>query len=51
MIANEFGEATDRLHAASLVELGLVLIVVTLVVNIVALLLVHSVSREARLVA
>jgi len=51
VIANEFGEATDRLHAASLVELGLVLIVVTLVVNIVALLLVHSVSREARLVA
>jgi len=51
VIANEFGEATDRLHAASLVELGLVLIVVTLVVNVVALLLVHSVSREARLVA
>jgi phosphate transport system permease protein len=51
VIANEFGEATDRLHSAALVELGLILIVVTLVVNSVALALVHSVSREARLVA
>jgi phosphate transport system permease protein len=51
VIANEFPEATSPTHAAALVELGVLLIVVTLVVNVVALLLVHSVSREARLVA
>jgi phosphate transport system permease protein len=51
VIANEFTEATGTLHPAALVELGLVLILVTLVVNILALLLVHSSSREARLTA
>ena len=51
VIANEFTEATGTLHPAALVELGLVLILVTLVVNVLALLLVHSSSREARLTA
>jgi phosphate transport system permease protein len=51
VIANEFTEATGILHPAALVELGLVLILVTLVVNILALVLVHSSSREARLTA
>lgn len=51
VIANEFAEATNPIHSAALIELGLVLILVTLVVNIVALLLVHSVSTEARLTA
>lgn len=51
VIANEFPEATTPLHSAALIELGLLLIVVTFAVNIVALVLVHSVSREARLVA
>jgi phosphate transport system permease protein len=51
VIANEFTEATGTIYPAALVELGLVLILVTLVVNVVALLLVHSVSREARLTA
>jgi phosphate transport system permease protein len=51
VIANEFTEATGTLYPASLVELGLVLILVTLVVNIFALVLVHSTSREARLTA
>ena len=37
VIANEFTEATAPLHTASLVELGLVLIGVTLTVNLVAL--------------
>jgi phosphate transport system permease protein len=48
VIANEFTEATGTLYPAALVELGLVLILVTLVVNVFALLLVHSVSTEAR---
>lgn len=51
VVANEFAEATNPIHAAALIELGLVLILVTLVVNIVALLLVHSASTEARLTA
>ncbi|TMB47767.1 MAG: phosphate ABC transporter permease subunit PstC [Chloroflexi bacterium] len=51
VIANEFTEATSTLHQAALIELGLVLILVTLVVNLVALLLVRSVSRETRLTA
>ena len=46
VIANEFNEATGTLHPAALVELGLVLILVTLVVNLIALLLVRSASRE-----
>jgi len=51
VIANEFVEATGTLYPAALVELGLVLILVTLIVNVVALLLVHSTSREASLAA
>ncbi|HKW70034.1 MAG TPA: phosphate ABC transporter permease subunit PstC [Candidatus Dormibacteraeota bacterium] len=51
IIANEFNEATGTIYPAALVELGLVLILVTLAVNIIALLLVHSTSREARLTA
>jgi phosphate transport system permease protein len=47
VIANEFNEATGTLYPAALIELGLVLILVTLVVNVVALLLVRSTSREA----
>jgi len=42
VIANEFTEATGDLYISSLVELGLVLIMVTLTVNVVALLLVRS---------
>jgi phosphate transport system permease protein len=47
VIANEFNEATGTLYPAALIELGLVLILVTFVVNLVALLLVRSTSREA----
>jgi phosphate transport system permease protein len=47
VIANEFTEATGTLYPAALIELGLVLILVTLIVNVVALLLVRSTSSEA----
>jgi phosphate transport system permease protein len=47
VIANEFTEATGQLYPAALVELGLVLILVTLIVNIVALLLVRSAAARA----
>jgi phosphate transport system permease protein len=48
-IANEFSEATGSLYPAALIELGLVLILVTLTVNLVALLLVRS--TQARMAA
>ena len=48
LIANEFAEATGSIYPAAIVELGLVLMLVTLTVNIFAVLLVHSTSREAR---
>ena len=51
VIANEFTEATGPVYPAALIELGVILILVTLVVNVFALILVHSTSREARLTA
>jgi phosphate transport system permease protein len=45
VIANEFAEATGPLYPAALVELALVLVMVTLLVNLAALLLVRSVGR------
>jgi phosphate transport system permease protein len=47
VIANEFTEATGTLYPAALVELGLALILVTLTVNIIALLLVRSTAARA----
>src|SRR6202011_3919200 len=46
VIANEFNEATGTLYPAALIELALVLILVTLVVNVAALLLVHQTSAK-----
>jgi phosphate transport system permease protein len=51
VIANEFTEATGTVYPAALIELGLVLILVTVTVNLIALLLVRSVSRETRITA
>jgi len=48
VIANEFTEATGQLYPAALLELGLVLIMITLLVNLIALLLVRRVGHEAR---
>jgi phosphate transport system permease protein len=48
-IANEFSEATGNLYPSALAELGLVLILVTLTVNLFALLLVRS--TQARMAA
>jgi phosphate transport system permease protein len=48
VIANEFSEATGRLYPAALIALGLVLMLVTLTINVLALLLVRSVARDAR---
>jgi phosphate transport system permease protein len=46
VIANEFNESTG-LQAAALLELGLILLLVTLSVNVIALLMVRSMGRRA----
>jgi phosphate transport system permease protein len=45
VIANEFSEATGDLYLSSLVQVGLALFLVTIVVNVLAQLLVWSVTR------
>jgi len=47
VVANEFTEATSDLYVAALVEVGLLLLVVTIVVNALARLLVWSVGGPA----
>ena len=46
-IANEFTEATTEVYRHALVELGLILFVITFVINAAARLLVWSVTRGA----
>ena len=48
VIANEFAEATGSVYPAALVELGLVLILVSVVVNVAALLLVRRTVEGSR---
>jgi len=45
VIANEFSEATDDLYTSALIEIGLALFVVTILVNILAQLLIWTVTR------
>lgn len=45
VIANEFAETTSKLHAAVLMEIGLILLVITLLINIIARLMIWSVTR------
>jgi phosphate transport system permease protein len=46
VIANEFSEATDDLYLSALVEIGLALLIVTVIVNACARLLVWSITRS-----
>lgn len=46
IIANEFAEAVSQLHSNALIEIGLILFVLTLILNIIARLLVWSVARK-----
>lgn len=45
VIANEFAEASSAMHSAALMEIGLILLVVTLIVNIAARILIWSVTK------
>jgi len=49
VIANEFTEAADNLYLSALVEIGLVLFVVTLIVNSLSRLLIWSMSARTAL--
>jgi phosphate transport system permease protein len=46
VIANEFAEATSKLHSAALMEIGLILLVLTLLINILARVLIWGVTRQ-----
>lgn len=46
LIANEFGEAVSPIHIAALMEIGFLLFLVTLVMNVVAKLLMRGSSRN-----
>jgi len=48
VIANEFTEADTDIYLNALIEIGLVLFVITLVINALSRLLIWSVTREAR---
>jgi phosphate transport system permease protein len=47
IIANEFAEAGSQLHPDALIEIGLVLFILTLLLNILARFLVWQVARQA----
>jgi phosphate transport system permease protein len=48
VIANEFAEAADNLHLSALVEVGLVLFVITLVINAGSRVLIYGMQRERK---
>ncbi len=48
VIANEFTEATDDIYLSALVEIGLVLFVLTLIINVLSRLLIWSMNRPTR---
>jgi phosphate transport system permease protein len=48
VIANEFAEAADTLHLHALVEIGLVLFVITLAVNVLSRAFIWSLGRQSR---
>jgi phosphate transport system permease protein len=48
VIANEFTEAADPLYLNALIEIGLVLFIITLIVNGLSRLLIWSMARSQR---
>jgi phosphate transport system permease protein len=47
IIANEFAETVSTLHTSALIEIGLILFIITLLLNIIARYLVWQVARQA----
>jgi phosphate transport system permease protein len=48
VLANEFAEATDDLYLHALMEIGLVLFIITLIVNAISRLFIWSMGRQRR---
>jgi len=48
VIANEFAEASDDLHLHALIEIGLVLFVITLIINFISRVFIWSMGRQRR---
>jgi phosphate transport system permease protein len=48
VLANEFTEAADELYLHALIEIGLVLFIITLIVNSMSRLLIWSMARSGR---
>jgi len=48
VIANEFTEAADDLYLSALIEIGFVLLIITLIINALSRFLIWSVTREAK---
>jgi len=48
VLANEFAEATADLYLNALVEIGLVLFIITLVINVLSRLLIWSMRPQRR---
>ena len=48
VLANEFAEATSDLYVHALVEIGLVLFIVTLIINFISRMLIWSMGRQRR---
>jgi phosphate transport system permease protein len=48
VLANEFAEATDDLYLHALVEIGLVLFIITLIINVISRLFIWSMARQKR---
>jgi phosphate transport system permease protein len=46
IIANEFAESVSQLHSNALIEIGLILFIITLLLNVVARFLVWQVARQ-----
>lgn len=46
VIANEFGEASDPMHVSSLIELGLILLIITTIINIIGKFVVRAYKVE-----
>jgi phosphate transport system permease protein len=51
VVANEFAEAADRLYLSALVEIGLVLFIITLIINSFSRLLIWSMARTETITA
>jgi phosphate transport system permease protein len=48
VLANEFAEATNDLYLHALVEIGLVLFIVTLIINVISRMFIWSMGRQKR---